>query len=197
MTSLMAVAESVAAYQPRKHWWRRWSKRAAVTAVLADRPEIGGVSVLLMRRTVRESDPWSGHMSFPGGGYDPADRHVYDTAVRELAEETGLDILSHGQYLGRLSDVLARPRSLRRRPLVVTPFVFQLHQTPTWKLDPREVAELLWVPLPFLLDPANRTTMRWQQGQLSFTLPCYEYEGRRIWGMTLNMLDEFLRVITP
>ncbi len=186
------MAENITTHRPRKLWWRRWSKRAAVTAVLADRPELGGLSVLLMRRTIRDGDPWSGHMSFPGGRWDSSDRHVYDTAVRELAEETGLDIHQHGQYLGRLSDIQARPPTLRRRPFVVTPFVFQLEHTPTWNLDPREVEELLWVPLAFLHDPANREKMKWQRGKIHLTLPCYHYEGRRIWGLTLKMLDELV-----
>lgn len=195
--SLADIADKLAAHQPRKAWWRRWSNRAAVTAVVADRPELGGSSVLLMRRSTREGDPWSGHMSFPGGRRDAADRHVYDTAVRELAEETGLDIRHHGDYLGRLSDVLARPRTLRRRPMVVTPFVFQLHDphTPAWQPDPHEVDELLWVPLAFLADTRNRDEMTWQRGKISLNLPCYHYEGRRIWGLTLKMLDEFLGVV--
>ena len=191
------MVENIETHPPRKIWWRRWARRAAVTAVLSDRPELGGLSVLLMRRTVREGDPWSGHMSFPGGRWDSTDRHVYDTAVRELAEETGLDILTHGHYLGRLSDIQARPPSLRRRPLVVTPFVFQLHTLPSWQLDPREAEEILWVPLPFLRDPANRETMQWQRGRLHLTLPCYHYQGRRIWGLTLKMLDELVAVCFP
>lgn len=193
--SLPAIAAKVTAHRPRKAFWRRWSTRAAVTAVLTDRPELGGSSVLLMRRTTREGDPWSGHMSFPGGRQDQSDRHVYDTAVRELAEETGLHIHNHGAYLGRLSDVMARPQTLRRRPLIVTPFVFHLQHTPTWNIDPREVEELLWVPISFLADESNRGEMNWSRGKMSFTLPCYDYEGRRIWGLTLKMLDELLEVI--
>ena len=30
-------------------------------------------SVLLIRRAERESDPWSGHWSFPGGRREPED----------------------------------------------------------------------------------------------------------------------------
>jgi 8-oxo-dGTP pyrophosphatase MutT (NUDIX family) len=193
--SLAKVTAQVAAYQPRKHWWRRWSQRAAVTAVLSDLPTGEEVSLLFMRRTERPQDPWSGQMSFPGGRRDVGDRHVFDTAVRELAEETGLNILSHGDYVGRLSDVMARPRTLRRRPLVVTPFVFQLNQPPTWNPDPQEVAELVWVPLPFLRNPSNRTSFTWTQGKMKFDFPCYNYEGRNIWGLTLKMVDELLALL--
>jgi hypothetical protein len=37
--------------------------------------------------------------------------------------------------------------------------------------------------------------MTWQRGKISLNLPCYHYEGRRIWGLTLKMLDEFLGVV--
>jgi 8-oxo-dGTP pyrophosphatase MutT (NUDIX family) len=45
-------------------------------------------SVLLIRRTEREDDPWSGHWSFPGR--DPEDIDLVHTALRELAEECGI-----------------------------------------------------------------------------------------------------------
>lgn len=180
-------------YRPRKFWWRRWTKRSAVAAVLAS--HTAEPSVLLMERTTRVGDPWSGHMSFPGGRADLADRHVHQTAIRETAEELGLDLAAGGEYLGRLSDIMARPRSWTRLPMIVTPFVFHITAEPQWQLNPHEVASVVWVPLSFLANPANRQTMTWQRGKVMLTLPCYWYEGYRIWGLTLKMLDELVGVI--
>src|SRR3712207_7728770 len=44
---------------------------------------------------------WSGHMALPGGGWEPGDKDVYDTARRETLEEIGVD-LDEGRLLGRL-----------------------------------------------------------------------------------------------
>src|ERR1043165_8599890 len=54
---------------------------AAVAIVRAREPED---SILLMRRTIREGDSWSGQWSFPGGRCDPSDPSPLDTALREL-----------------------------------------------------------------------------------------------------------------
>ena len=47
-------------------------------------------SVLLMRRSERADDPWSGHWSFPGGRRDATDGDLLNTALRELHEECGI-----------------------------------------------------------------------------------------------------------
>jgi len=47
-------------------------------------------SILLMRRSERKEDSWSGHWSFPGGRRDPDDPDLLHTALRELKEECGV-----------------------------------------------------------------------------------------------------------
>lgn len=185
-------------YTPRQIWWRNWARQAAVAAVLRHHPQAGGVEVLLIKRSEHPLDPWSGHMAFPGGRRDPGDRRIYQTAVRELHEEIGLDIETTGRHFGRLSDIMARPIRWRRRPLIVSPFVFALEQPPPrYRLDPAEVDEMVWVPLSFLADHANRQKMDWQRGRVKVKLPCYRYKGYLIWGLTLRMLDELTAITFP
>src|SRR3954462_3287692 len=74
-------------------------RRAAVAAVLHDEP--AGPRVLLMKRTEREGDPWSGHISLPGGGHHPTDGDLLATAIRETQEELGID-LAGARLLGNL-----------------------------------------------------------------------------------------------
>jgi hypothetical protein len=58
-----------------------------------------------------------------------------------------------------------------------------------------EVAEVVWVPLEFLLERSNRKQMEWRIKGMNIPLPCYLFEGRRIWGLSLNMLDELLSLV--
>ena len=58
-----------------------------------------------------------------------------------------------------------------------------------------EVAEVVWVPLSYLLDSENREQMTWRYKGASFPMPCYMFEGRRIWGLSLMMLDELMDVV--
>ena len=43
--------------------------------------------VLMFQRAIREKDPWSGHIAFPGGRQEPEDQSLWHTAVRETQEE--------------------------------------------------------------------------------------------------------------
>jgi 8-oxo-dGTP pyrophosphatase MutT (NUDIX family) len=190
--ALLQLAEDrLSEHRPRRPLLRRFMKRSAVALVLQVRE--GELCVLMIKRAEREGDPWSGHMAFPGGRMDPEDSHAYATAVRETEEEVGLVLGSDDSCIGRLSDIVSRPR-IGMAGMCVSPFVFRVDRevdfTPNY-----EVAEVLWVPLEFLLDTDNRSTMRWERGALSVTLPCYNFDGRVIWGMSLKMLDELLDLI--
>ena len=104
-----------------------------------------GLEVLVIRRAENELDRWSGHMALPGGGKEPDDESVYDTARRETLEETGID-LDEGHFLGRLDDV--RPRTIQ---LVISIVVVAIDAEPG-PLDTREVVEAFWVPVDRLAD---------------------------------------------
>ena len=58
-----------------------------------------------------------------------------------------------------------------------------------------EVAEVVWVPLEFLLDTDNQQEMTWHFGGARIPMPCYLYEGRRIWGLSLMMLGELMDLV--
>ncbi len=172
----------------RRNRLRRRLQRAAVAVVL--RASRQGVEVLLVERSARDGDPWSGDMAFPGGKLVGGDAGGAAAACRETREETGL-IIGPGERAGRLRDRLTLDHR-RRRAMVVSPFVFRLAQTPdTWHYN-HEVASHLWLPLAYLDEPGNRGRMRWPVGGLTLPLPCYDFQQRRIWGLTLLMLDELI-----
>ena len=148
----------------------------------------------MIERAKSEKDPWSGHMAFPGGRVDDTDDHSFAAAIRECEEEVGLDIQSHGRYLGRLSDMATHIRA-GRDAMIVTPYVFALEHVPA--LQPNyEVADILWVPLAFLQDDSNRKSMLWAIEDMELDLPCYDYRERRIWGLSLGMLDEMMGILS-
>ncbi len=167
--------------------------RAAVAAILR---EGAGASAeaLLIRRADRPSDPWSGHMAFPGGRRDPADADLYTTAVRETREEVGLDLDAHGALLGRLPAIEAGARA-KRTGLVVTPYVFALAHDVPLVVRAEEVAEALWIPLAPLARGEGAGTLPWKvQGQ-TFQMPCWRVEGRVIWGLTYRMLVSLFEIL--
>lgn len=179
-------------YQAQKHWRRRSLKRSAVNLLVdfeQQQPQ-----VLMIKRAEREGDPWSGHMAFPGGRFEAdKDQNMSATADRETHEEIGVLCRDYSLHSWRLSEVLT-PMHIRRSQMAVTPFVHLLERRP--EVAPNEeVADVIWIPLSFFLDQTQRTTMQWSYKGVKLDLPCYYYQGHRIWGLSLKMLDEVCSVL--
>jgi 8-oxo-dGTP pyrophosphatase MutT (NUDIX family) len=79
-------------------------------------------------------------------------------AVRETEEEVGLTLGPADECIGRLSDINARPHK-GAFGMAVSPFVFRLEREVEFSPN-HEVAEVVWVPLEFLLDTNNRQESR-------------------------------------
>jgi 8-oxo-dGTP pyrophosphatase MutT (NUDIX family) len=170
-------------------------RRAAVAVVL--RPDQRDACALLIRRTEREDDPWSGQMALPGGRVEPRDGGcVREAARRETHEEVGVDLTRHGRWLGRLPDQQAIGRG-RPLPMIISPQVYALQSEPELALDGREVAEALWVPLGALASGHYDGTHSWRAPGLParLDLPCWRYRGRTIWGLTHRMLGSLLEIL--
>jgi 8-oxo-dGTP pyrophosphatase MutT (NUDIX family) len=191
MITVEAIRTALEGYRPELLPNQDEMKKAAVAAVVRDGDE--GAELLFIHRAEDERDPWSGHMAFPGGRMDPEDATEIAAAVRETREELALDLEEEGEFLGRLSDVAAVSRG-RPLSLVIVPHVFVIEGDP--ELVPNyEVAEVVWVPLGYLADYDNRSTVEWKLGHLTIPLPCYRYRDKVIWGLTFGMVDELLELL--
>jgi 8-oxo-dGTP pyrophosphatase MutT (NUDIX family) len=168
------------------------SPRAAVAAILREGGE--GAEVFFIRRAESPTDPWSGHIAFPGGRHEPEDESLLVTAIRETREEVGID-LARAELIARLPDVPAFIRSKRGR-LVVTPFVFAMREDVAPTLN-YEVAGTLWVPLARLARGEGKGTYAFVWEDAPYELPCYRLEPDQhvLWGMTHRMLESMLEAL--
>lgn len=163
---------------------------AAVALVLCDTGP--GPEILFIERTERDRDPWSGHLGFPGGRVDVADRGPREAAEREALEEVALD-LSEAEYLGRLDDLLGA-----HFPVVISCFTFGLRRRPALELNPAEVTDAFWVPIEDLRDPALRRkmTFRFRGEQLTYpAIQILEADRPLLWGITYRLVSRFLEVM--
>jgi 8-oxo-dGTP pyrophosphatase MutT (NUDIX family) len=174
-------------------------RRAAVTLLLTPAPETAGaaargeadiVEALFVLRAEVDGDPWSGHVALPGGREEEADADLLDTARRELREEAAID-LPRDAYAGRLDDL--HPRSAHLPSIVVSPFVAWLGERPELS-ENYELAGHLWIPLAELVAPGRRAQLE-RPGSPPRVFETIEYAGATVWGMTLAIVDDFLRRI--
>jgi len=157
---------------------------AAVACVLDDEP--AGPRVLLMKRAERAGDPWSGHISLPGGGYHAEDTDLLTTAIRETREELGIE-LTGARLLGTLPQL--HPRTSGPAGIEVTPFVFHT----TMALEPvcgPEALAAFWLPLDLAASGAIDSTFEYPVANMTF--PAWTYEGHVIWGLTWRILGDLL-----
>lgn len=146
----------------------------------------GEVCVLLTRRPAAMSRH-AGQISFPGGRVDPGEESLA-AALREAHEEVGLEP-SRADVVGRLSETLVLASAFR-----LTPWVASVPYPYPYVAAPREVEEILHVPLSALSRPgAHRVEVREVYG-LSLDVHFFSVGGDVIWGATGRVLAELLSI---
>ena len=146
-------------------------------------------NVLLMKRAERAGDPWSGHVSLPGGRFEPRDPDLLATAVRESAEELGLALDRDARYLGRMATL--HPRNAGPSGMEVTPFVFVTDTPPPVILGP-EATATCWLPMRDVAAGALDGTYDYPGPPAGMRFPCWRFEEFLVWGLTMRILGEML-----
>jgi 8-oxo-dGTP pyrophosphatase MutT (NUDIX family) len=159
----------------------------SVALILVDSPA-SGLETLLMERAKNPDDPWSGHISLPGGRWEEADPDRLATSIRETEEETGI-VLRPEDLLGELDDL--SPSTPSYPALVVRPFVFGLRKRPALAPGP-EAAECFWIDLDALPGAACEETFI--IAGKPRRLPAFRIGARIVWGITYRILSSFLEI---
>jgi 8-oxo-dGTP pyrophosphatase MutT (NUDIX family) len=145
-----------------------------------------GPDLLIIERA-HDMRSHAGQPAFPGGGVDPGDGGPVDAALREAAEETGLDPRGV-EVFGTLP-----PIYLPYGGYVVTPVVAWWREpSPIRVVDPAEVASVHRVPLDDFLHPSNRLRVRHRWGYIG---PAFAVSGLLVWGFTASVLDRLFRFV--
>ena len=126
----------------------------------------------------------AGQPAFPGGAIDAVDGGPVAAALREAAEEVGVDP-DGVDVVGTLPELFIPRTGFRvvpvlawwRQPCAVAP------------VDPAEVAAVERVSVSELADPATRVMVKGPGGFLS---PAFRVKGMLIWGFTAVLVDRLL-----
>ncbi len=158
-------------------------------AVLAPIIERDGAHHLLFTRRADHLGEHPGQMSFPGGGAEPDDETILETALREATEEIGLDA-AETDIVGQLDDI----RTITE--YAVTPFVGRVPDR-EYERDGNEVAEIVVLPLAGLLDPDNYEYERREHPYYGdIVIHYFHVNGYTVWGATGRILVQLLELAT-
>ncbi len=167
------------------------ARLSAVTCLLFHKNTVP--HVLLIKR-MADKGAHSGQVSFPGGGKDPEDDTLQDTALREMYEETGVPATAV-DVLGALT-----PLYIPVSNFMVYPYVCYTTQPPEYNLSQAEVAYILEVPIPILFSPERKTTADVTSPAIPGILrqvKAYRLDdGTIIWGATAMILSELEVLLT-
>jgi 8-oxo-dGTP pyrophosphatase MutT (NUDIX family) len=159
-------------------------RESAVLILFADGPDGTGDPDLLLIQRSAGLRLHAGQPAFPGGAIDAADSGPVAAALREAAEEVGVDPAGV-DIVGTLPELFIARTGFRvvpvlawwRQPCAVAP------------VDVAEVAAVERVSVSELADPAARLMVR---GPGGFVSPAFRVRGMLIWGFTAVLVDRLL-----
>lgn len=145
------------------------------------------VFIVLTRRTDLV-EHHQAQISFPGGRQEEGETFE-QTALRETKEELGIQP-SAIQILGKLTPLYIPPTDY-----CIYPVVAQMKEHPQFNPSPHEVAEVLEIPLDYLIDPQTVQREMWTLHGKDVDVPFYFFEGNKIWGATAMVLAELVEIL--
>lgn len=153
---------------------------AAVLVPLFEGPR-GLTAVFTERHADLRKHP--GEISFPGGRRDPGES-LEETALREAEEEIGLaprDV-TVVDTLPAIDTFVSGYR--------IHPFVGRIPAGVAWRIQEREVAQVLELPIAELVAGHKRERL-WRKG-VPVRTSTYTVDGHLVWGATARIVHELL-----
>ena len=153
-------------------------RRSAVLILFGDGPDL----LFIQRSEGLRRHP--GQPAFPGGAIDDGDDGPVGAALREAAEETGLDPAGV-EVLGTLPELFIPHSGFR----VVPVLAWWRQPSAVRPVDTGEVAAVERIPVAELADPGHRVMLHHPSGR---TGPAFRIGSMLIWGFTAGLVDRLL-----
>lgn len=151
--------------------------------------ERDGTTYLLLTKRTETVEHHKGQISFPGGGEEPGDASLRETALRETYEEIGLEP-STVEILGRLDEVETVVSGF-----AVTPFVGAIPPPNRLRPNPNEIDEIVTLPLAIFQEPGRVRAERVVRAGRVVDLLYYNCGRWTVWGLTARIIRNLLDVL--
>lgn len=160
------------------------ARPAAVLALIF--PDADGLARIVLTERLAYDGYHSGEVSLPGGKAEPADTGPAATALREAAEEIGLDADGAGVTIAGTLDEVFIPVSDFR----ITPVVAFAARMPLLTPNPTEVARILEPPVTAFLPNAPVEVVERVIRDWPLRYGGYRIDGLHVWGATARILGQ-------
>jgi 8-oxo-dGTP pyrophosphatase MutT (NUDIX family) len=129
-----------------------------------------------------------GEVCFPGGAYDPPDKTLEKTALRECEEEIGIPEKTI-EVIGEMDDLIT-PTFYRISPFVgILPYPYSL------KINHREIAEVIEIPLSHFKEEKHLRLEYFEYFGENFEIPFYSWKNQTIWGATARIVRQLVELM--
>lgn len=147
-------------------------------------PDEHGDARLVLTERVDRGGAHSGEVSFPGGKVEPGDADLAATALREAAEEVGLDARQAGvRVLGTFA-----PLHIPVSGFAVTPVLAVAERRPELTPAPAEVARIIEARVASFLPGVELRNVEREIRGWQIRYAAYDIDGLAVWGMTARVL---------
>lgn len=162
---------------------------AAALALLY--PEADGEAHIVLQVRPSGDHIHAGQVALPGGKREPEDQFPEGTALREAAEEVGLDVVAAGvTTMGVLETV-----DVRVSGFWLVPVLAVAERTPTFVADEVETADILTVPVRHFLPDAPVKIVEEDRDGWVLRYGAYPVAGHHVWGATGRALAQLGAVL--
>lgn len=127
----------------------------------------------------------AGEVCFPGGMWEPGDKDLSRTALRETWEEIGLPVQGI-QLLGKLEPNQTRAGTL------VTPFVATYDSAHPLFPNREELDSIFTIPLRRFAEGIQIRMDHFENAGRRYQIPVYSDQGYEIWGFTAAVTARLL-----
>jgi 8-oxo-dGTP pyrophosphatase MutT (NUDIX family) len=166
-------------------------REAAALALLY--PDAEGEAHIVLQVRPAGDHVHAGQVALPGGKREPADHFPEGTALREAAEEVGLDVRAAGvTTMGVLDTVDVRVSGFWMVPVLAV-----AERTPSFTADEVETAAILTVPIRHFLPDAPVEIVHEDRDGWVLRYGCYLVAGHRVWGATGRAISQLGAVLGP
>jgi 8-oxo-dGTP pyrophosphatase MutT (NUDIX family) len=158
-------------------------RRPAAVLILIH-PDAAGEACLVLTERSSGEHRHAGQISLPGGAIDEDDDGPVAAALREAAEEVGLDVVQAGVTIAGVLPVV----DVRVSGFLVHPVVAFAQRPPMLTPDGYETAAVLTAPIATFLPGAPIETVTDERDGFRLRYGGYRVSGHLVWGATAGML---------